>query len=926
LPIAIGPEKDLSSGTHGPIFLLCSIFVLNYREQRACRQKRKGIVLMGGVSIIIPTRNEAENIDFLLQRIFKVVLPEGIFREIIFVDDSSTDETRPQVLKWSQSHPEVKLVCRDSNAGLASAVIEGSHQATYDVVMVMDADLSHPPEKIPEMIAPLLSGSHQMVIGSRYVKGGETPEWPFARKLASKIATVPARLFTDVNDPMAGFFATTRDRLTSLRPDVPGFKIGLEVLAVGGSDLNILEIPIVFHDRFEGFSKMNKKIIFEYLKQVMQLAGYDHDVFTPLNLAILAGLGLFVSVCLMAAGLMSGLQHTTAHLLAGTGGCLTLFFLGLKFWQREDHTRKVNYWQAADGLVVLVLSLSFQGAASQLVQSSTSASDLLAYLPGALLATLFSLTIFSVYTFSGLKQAAKPVQLRVFAIGTILAVLLLRLMYLGVPELLEQEAYYWNYAQHLDYSYLDHPPMVALLIWLGTSISGTSEFGVRIGAFICWFITAYFSYQLSFRMFGRTAALGAVLLLSVLPLYYGAGFIMTPDAPLHAAWAALLYFLYRALVDCRSEAWLWIGVSLGLGMISKYTIVLLAPAVICFMLVDRKSRPWFVRSEPYGAALLALFIFSPVLFWNFQHEWASFLFQGGQRVTGRTFFTTHRLLGYIALIMTPAGVLGILYYLFRGNRFTKNLVVTGKEMGRRFLDRGYLFTFLMIMSPLSVFFIFSLTKEVKLNWTSPLWLAVLPFLGCTVMAVFPQGNSRYLSLLHKMWKTTIVVLLLGLAIAFHYVTIGLPMVPDPPGPFLIGWEDFARRIEGVVDQTEKDTGRRPVVVGMDKYQIASGLAFYRTKGALKENPERRKRGVEETLGWHLFGWNSLMYDYWAEPEKFYGRDILAVGSSKIRVEYPYYQNHMISMNNILPLDAKKNGIPVRRFYGRLVKGYRPVDK
>jgi len=881
---------------------------------------------MGGVSIIIPTRNEAENIDFLLQRIFKVVLPEGISREVIFVDDSSTDETRPHVLRWSQSHPEVRLVCRDSNAGLASAVIEGAHQATYDVVMVMEAELSHPPEKISEMITPLLSGDYQMVIGSRYVEGGETPEWPFARKLASKIATIPARLFTDVNDPMAGFFATTRERVTTLRPDVPGFKIGLEVLAVGGSGLNVLEIPIVFHDRFEGFSKMNKKIIFEYLKQVMQLVGYDRDAFTPLRLAILAGLGLLVSVCLMAAGLMSGLPPDTAHLVAGSGGCLTLFSLGMKVWQREDIKRTLNGWQAFDGLVALVLSVSFQGAAYQLVQNSTSANDLLAYVPGALLATLCSLTIFSVYTFSGLRQAATHVKLRVWAIGTILAVLLMRLVYLGVPELMEQEAYYWNYAQHLDFSYLDHPPMVALLIWLGTALCGTSEFGVRIGAFICWFITAYFSYQLSFRMFGRTAALGAVLLLSVLPLYYGAGFVMTPDVPLHAAWAALLYFLYRALVDCRSEAWLWIGVSLGLGMISKYTIVLLVPAVICFMLVDRKARPWFVRSEPYGAALLALFIFSPVLIWNFQHEWASFLFQGGQRVSGRTFFTTHRLLGYITLIMTPAGVLGVLYYLFRGNRFTKNLAGIRKEMGRRFLDRGYLFALLMIIAPLSVFFIFSLTKEVKLNWTSPLWLAALPFLGCTVMAVFSLKNSRYLSQIHKLWKMTIVVLLLGIAIVFHYVTIGLPMVPDPPGPFLIGWENFARRIEGLVDEIEKDTGRRPVVVGMDRYQIASGLAFYRTKGARNESPDRRNRGVEETLGWHLFGWNSLMYDYWTDPADFYGRDVLAVGSSEIRVEYPYYQNHMISMNNIQTLEAKRNGNPVRRFYVRLVKGYRPVDK
>jgi len=886
----------------------------------------KGIGLIAGVSIIIPTRNEAENIDLLLQRIFRVGLPEGISREVIFVDDSSTDETRAQVLKWSESHPEIKLVSRDNNAGLASAVIEGAHHASYEVILVMDADLSHPPEKIVDMVTPMLEGSHDMVIGSRYVEGGATPEWPLSRKIASKIATIPARLFTDVNDPMAGFFATTREKMVALRPDVPGFKIGLEVLAVGGSSLKVLEIPIVFHDRFEGFSKMNKKIIFEYFKQVVQLLRFDTDVYTPNHLAMLVGLGLLVNVTLFIAGLFGGLENDTAHLLGAAGGCLALFFLNLKLWQRAHQEQRLDRLQVLGGVIALILSASIQGAVYKLFQSTSSAGELLAFIPGAFAGTICALSILTVYTFSGLSQVAMHVRLRVGAIGAILAVILIRLSYLGLIELMEQEAYYWNYAQHLDFSYLDHPPLVAVLIWLGTAVWGTSEFGVRIGAFFCWFITAYFGYRLTVRMFGRTAAMGAVVLLGVLPLYLGTGFVMTPDAPLHAAWAALLYSLYRALIDNRSEAWLWVGVSLGLGLLSKYTIILLCPAVICFMLVDRKARPWFVRSEPYGAALLALFIFSPVLIWNFQHDWVSFLFQGGERVTGRTFFTTHRLLGYITLILTPAGVLGVVYYFFRGNRFSQKLLAGKKEkLGRR-VNRDYLFALFMILSPLSVFFVFSLTKEVKLNWTSPLWLAALPFLGCTVMAVLDKQNSRFLRMIHELWKISILVLVLGFSVAIHYVTIGLPGVPDPPGPFLIGWEDFARRIEKIVDEIEEDTGRRPVVVGMDPYQITSGLAFYRTK----LNPDNKTLGarriIDETLGWHLFGWNSLMYRYWADPRDFYGKDILAVASSEIRVEYPYYQNHMVSMNNIHPLDAERDGNQVRRFYVRLVRGYRPLDE
>ena len=106
---------------------------------------------MAGVSIIVPTRNEADNIDPLLQRVLEVELPEGVSREVIFVDDSSEDDTRKKVLEWSAKHPEVRLICRDSGGGLASAVIVGAKQASHEITLVMDADLSHPPDRIPDI-------------------------------------------------------------------------------------------------------------------------------------------------------------------------------------------------------------------------------------------------------------------------------------------------------------------------------------------------------------------------------------------------------------------------------------------------------------------------------------------------------------------------------------------------------------------------------------------------------------------------------------------------------------------------------------------------------------------------------------------------------------------------------------------------------
>ena len=880
----------------------------------------KGSSFMAGVSIVIPTLNEVENIDPLLQRIFKVELQEGCSLEIIIVDDSPTEDTRVRVLNWTESHP-VRLVCRSSGGGLASAVIAGAFEASHEIVLVMDADLSHPPERIPDMTQPLLDGSHDMVIGSRYVDGGATPEWPFSRKFASMLATVPARLFSDANDPMAGFFATSRTRLTSLSTEVSGFKIGLELLAAGGDSLRVREIPIIFYDRVKDFSKMNKGVIFDYLKQVLRLSRISTESFSLSRLATLGLLGVLIVNLFFTIGLKIGFSSNAAHLSALSGSGVFLFLMSYHFWQRTNPRHSLCWRHWFCGLLALILSMSLQGAVFLLFQQYVSFSETAAIIPASFVGTFCFLGILAIYVFSGFHQLTNGVRLRLGAMGTILFMILFRLVYLGLPELMEQEAYYWNYSRHMDFSYLDHPPMAATLIWFGTALFGTTEFGVRLGAFLCWFITAFFSYRLTCRIFGRTAALGAILLVSLLPLYFGAGFIMTPDAPLSAAWSALLYFLYRALVDGRSTAWVGVGISLGCGMISKYTIVLLGPAIICFMLIDRDARRWFVRVGPYGAVLLALLVFSPVLIWNYQHEWVSFLFQGEHRAEGKLVFTTHRLIGYLAAILTPAGILSVLYFFLRGNRFFKTAVDICRLQNGRCLNRNYLFLLLMTLSSFAVFFVFSFTRETKLNWTSPLWLAAVPFIACIVMSVRGTWESKFLKLTHRLWNYTFIFLLITFAVVMHYATLGLPGIPHPSRPFLTGWLELAREIDAAVDRSEAQTGSRPVVVGLDHYQISSGIAFYRTKNNADKPSFERNMGVKETLGRHLFGWNSRMYRYWADPQDYNGRDIMVIGSRKSRVEHPGFQNYFDRMSPVYLLSTKKGGKEVRNYYTRLLYGY-----
>ncbi|MFH0780337.1 MAG: polyprenol monophosphomannose synthase [Pseudomonadota bacterium] len=225
---------------------------------------------MSKVTIIIPTRNEEENINLLLERIFRVRRSCNLEFDVLFVDSASKDGTCAQVRAWQDREP-VRLLSRHTNVGLAGAVITGAGATDAAIVVVMDADLSHSPEAIPDLLRPLLAGTHDMVIGSRYVEGGSMPDWPLSRKLSSRLATFPALFFCDVQDPLAGFFALERQWLVELPGPVPGFKIGLAVLAEYCSSLRVKEIPIEFRDRDYGESKMDGRVALQYLQQLVDL-------------------------------------------------------------------------------------------------------------------------------------------------------------------------------------------------------------------------------------------------------------------------------------------------------------------------------------------------------------------------------------------------------------------------------------------------------------------------------------------------------------------------------------------------------------------------------------------------------------------------------------------------------------------------------
>lgn len=226
--------------------------------------------LRGAVSIVIPTLNEAENIELLVRAITAAVPDCG---EIVFVDDQSTDGTPDRIRALMGSAP-VRLIERaDPTLGLSGAVITGARAAMGDLVVVMDADLSHPPEEIKNLTQPLVEGRADVVIGSRYVAGGTTPGWPLYRRAMSRLAAASAYPLTGVHDSMCGFFALRRALLLELAPAATGFKIAFEIIVRGGGGLRVLEIPIAFRDRRRGTSKMSLRVALVFAFRWIAAAG-----------------------------------------------------------------------------------------------------------------------------------------------------------------------------------------------------------------------------------------------------------------------------------------------------------------------------------------------------------------------------------------------------------------------------------------------------------------------------------------------------------------------------------------------------------------------------------------------------------------------------------------------------------------------------
>jgi dolichol-phosphate mannosyltransferase len=219
------------------------------------------------LSVVVPTYNEAGNLPPLAERLQAALA--GRDWELIVVDDGSPDGTADLAEALAPRLP-VRVVRRAGKAGLASAVVAGFDAARGDVLLVMDADLSHPPETVPAL-ADAIAGGADLAVGSRYVPGGGVEDWPLKRRVVSRGACLMGNLLVPVRDATSGFFALRRSVIQGVRLNPIGFKIGFEVIA-RGRYRTVVEVPYTFRDRALGSSKFGRREIVQYVQQLGQVA------------------------------------------------------------------------------------------------------------------------------------------------------------------------------------------------------------------------------------------------------------------------------------------------------------------------------------------------------------------------------------------------------------------------------------------------------------------------------------------------------------------------------------------------------------------------------------------------------------------------------------------------------------------------------
>ncbi len=458
----------------------------------------------------------------------------------------------------------------------------------------------------------------------------------------------------------------------------------------------------------------------------------------------------------------------------------------------------------------------------------------------------------------------------------LISLTIFRLLYIKSFNLCPDEAYYWDWSRNLSLSYYTHPPMVAYIIHIFTLLGRDSEFWVRLGAVILSLGVSILIYLLARDIFKseRIAFFSALFLNITLGFTIGA-LIITPDAPLVFFWMLSLYFLYKASERGNKSCWYFLGVAVGLGLLSKYTMFLFLPCALLFLLLSKKNGKWLKCKEPYLALVIALLIFTPVIVWNYQHDWVSFAKQlsHGLGRKGSSFLNLGIYFGSQLGVVSPFLFFGLLWAMIKGLR----LGVKEK--------RDSLLLLSCFSLPIFLFFAFtSLRSKVEANWPAMGYLSAIVLLSGFLFAI--EKKRKRISLLLLIFLTSL---------SFTILAHSFPLLPPKIKPVnqLYGWKELGKEVSKLKKEMPEES-----FIFTPRHQLAAEVAFY-------TNEKYQTYEMDSQYG----------KDYWVNIDFLKGKDALFVTYNDYD-ELSFVSSHFASLKKEkdIPIFRKKKKIKVFSIY------------
>lgn len=471
-----------------------------------------------------------------------------------------------------------------------------------------------------------------------------------------------------------------------------------------------------------------------------------------------------------------------------------------------------------------------------------------------------------------------------------------KLIIIAIIPITPQEAYYWYYSQNPDFSFFDHPPGAAYSIWLGTQVFGDTVFGVKFMAVIWSLLINVLLYFITLRYFEKkgvtenknSTAFTVVLLYNLTVAASMYSILTVPDSPLMLFWFLIVYSVQEYTITYKRRWWVVAGVAFGLALASKYSAVIILGSVFLYLIFSKEYRYLLITPYPYLALTIGAVVFSPVIYWNGLHEWASFKFQFVERAQAQKPIQATYVIQLIVsqlFLLTPL----VMVYFAKGvYRYVRNF--------RAHKDLNlFFFTGMAIVV---IFTYVSLKSLVKMNWLLP------GYLSLAVLAVVILN----IDLLKKsLWLKIGIGFSLFLIITGFSILI-IPNVPLGEGNTWSGWSDAGEKI---YEHQQKLGGRSNVFIFSNGYKSASLTKFYL--------PDQ-----QDTYAENIYGGRGLQFDYWGIPDSLKGKDALYIFTDRREYDSNLEQvrEYFDSVELLEEFEYNFNGTHTRSIFCYLAKNYK----